>query len=282
VTGLNATDGRVMWNYTPVAPVWNFAASFAGDGTFVFPDYEGRAYRNRVGDGTNVWRSGGVNGSWTDGSALLGSNGIVYTVANQLGQILSVVKLVMSGSMLGYVYAFRLEDGEQLWKTEVPRPPNNMPALGMLAGQTELSLVQPIGQQGLQGEQTFVYALNAKNGTVQWIFDGPSQKDMLQAGDSNVEAQDQREEAGVRRITLPNPWSAPTIDSSGTVYIGNQEGSFFALRDSNGDGKVEGPSEVNSFETLACFSGSNSPAIAPGMLVTASIDAMYVFKQESL
>lgn len=270
VTGLNATDGTVKWNYRPASPVWNFAASFGGDGTFIFQDYEGRAYRNRVSDGANLWQSGGALGSWTDGSALLGSNKIVYTVSNDY---------FTEGNAPGFVYAFRLEDGVQLWKTKVPRPPNNMPALGQLAGKTGLSLVQPIGQQCGKGQPTDVYAFDSETGEVQWIFNGPSQQKSLQAGDSNEIAQFQRRQAGVRSITLPNPWSAPTIDGNGKVYIGSEEGPFYTLVDVDGDGQVTGSMEVSSFDTLACFSGSHSPAIAPGILVTASIDAMYVFKQ---
>ena len=113
---------------------------------------------------------------------------------------------------------------------------------------------------------------------VQWIFNGPTEKIRLQAGDDNPIAVMSRLAAGVRPVTLPNPWSAPTIDASGVVFIGSEEGPMFSLQDANGDGRVEGDQEVSRFETGACFSGSSSPAIAPGMMVAASIDAMYVFK----
>jgi outer membrane protein assembly factor BamB len=285
VTGLNATDGTVIWNYQPEAPVWNFMGSFAGDGTFTFQDYEGRAYRNRVSDGTNIWKSGGVNFSWTDGSSMIGPAlseeeslqacnrtqcKVVYTVSNR--------DMFGGRDAPGDVSAYRLEDGQLLWRAEVPRPPNNMPAVGRLHGKTGLSLVQPIGQQCHQGNPTDVYALDALTGELQWIFNGPSQASSLQAGDKITEAQHQRELSGVRKITLPNPWSAPTVDSNGVVFIGNQEGGFFSLVDANGDGKVTGDEEVSLFNTSACFSGSSAAGIAPGILVATSIDAMYVFK----
>lgn len=271
VTGLNATDGRVLWRFQPEAPVWNFHASFAGDGTFVFQDYEGRAYRCRVSDGTEVWRRGGVVGSWTDGSAILGPNRVVYTVNNH----------VQSGrDQPGDVTAWRLEDGQLLWIAEVPQPPNNIPAIGRLFGRAGLSLVQPAGQQGTKGAPTFVYALDAETGKLQWKFDGPSQKDSLQAGDSDKVASWERQNIDrVRPITAPNPWSAPSIDGSGTVFIGSEEGNFYALRDANSDGVVKGEAEVSSYDTKACFSGSMSPAISPGMVVAGSIDQLFVFKQ---
>jgi len=114
VVGLNSTDGRVLWRYTPETPVWNFMASFVGDGTFVFQDLEGRAHRCKVSDGSLIWKSGGFPGTWTDGSALVGPNGIVYTVAT----------FKNGGFTPGAVSAFRLSDGTQLWNRTVPKPPS--------------------------------------------------------------------------------------------------------------------------------------------------------------
>lgn len=42
---------------------------------------------------------------------------------------------------------------------------------------------------------------------------------------------------GPRVMCLPNGWSAPTITADGTVFLGNEEGPFFALRDADGDGR---------------------------------------------
>jgi len=271
VTGLNASDGNVMWNFGPDAPVWNFMGSFAGDGTFVFQDYEGRAYRCRVSDGQLLWKSGGLVGTWTDGSALLGPNGIVYTVNTR--------HLDAAGaSAPGDVCAYRLEDGKFLWNTTVPRPPNNMPAIGRLAGHKGLSIVQPIGQQNMRGAPTDVYALDAETGKVQWVFEGPTQRGRMQAGDANPVAVFQRLQSKIRPNTLPNPWSAPSIDSRGTVFIGSEEGPVYSLKDEDGDGRVAGAAEVSFYDTKACFSGSSSPATGHNMMAIASIDALYVFK----
>mmetsp|Transcript_18136 Transcript_18136/g.51425 ORF Transcript_18136/g.51425 Transcript_18136/m.51425 type:complete len:249 (-) Transcript_18136:40-786(-) len=246
--------------------------SFAGDGTFVFQDYEGRAYRLRASDGVLLWKNGGLVDTWTDGSALLGPNGVVYTVNTR--------HMDMAGpDAPGDVCAYRLEDGKLLWNATVPRPPNNMPAIGRLAGREGLSVVQPIGQQVRIGAPTDVYALDAETGEVHWVFKGPKQRGLLQAGDGNLNAQRQRSMSHVRATTLPNPWSAPSIDSQGTVFIGSEEGPVYSLRDENGDGKVEGAAEVSHYDTKACFSGSSSPAIGHNMMAIASIDALYVFKR---
>ena len=53
--GLNATDGRSIWEFMPDWSVWNFYIVFPDEDTFVYQDLEGRVYRNRVADGTLIW-----------------------------------------------------------------------------------------------------------------------------------------------------------------------------------------------------------------------------------
>ena len=43
-----------------------------------------------------------------------------------------------------------------------------------------------------------------------------------------------------RDLCLPNGWSAPAIAADGTVFLGNEEGRVFALRDADGDGRAPG------------------------------------------
>ena len=43
---------------------------------------------------------------------------------------------------------------------------------------------------------------------------------------------------------MPNGWSAPSIGADGTVYLGSEEGPFFALRDADRDGRVLGEQEA--------------------------------------
>merc|ERR1739848_500854 len=81
----------------------------------------------------------------------------------------------------GSLVAHRLSDGSVLWNKTVPRPPNNLAAIGRLFGREGLSVVQPVGQQVLQGAQTDLLALDAETGEVQWLFEGPKQSGVLQA-----------------------------------------------------------------------------------------------------
>lgn len=271
--------GELLWKFRPDAPLWNFMGSFAGDGTFTFQDSQGGVYRNNVRDGTNIWKVPGIPGSWTDGSSMLGPNRVVYAVRNKVPLMEEIEGVIASGKAHpGEVSAYHLNNGTLLWQVSVPMPPNNMPAIGRVAGhQWGFSLVQPMGQQSVRGQISSIHVLDAMTGEKRWVFDAPAQRDEYPAGDSNMVARFQRLMSGLRPLNLPNPWSTPTIDANGVVFIGNQEGGFYALQDADGNGVVEG-SEVSMFNTSACFSGSSSAAIADQMVVATSTDAMYVFK----
>ena len=137
-------------------------------------------------------------------------------------------------------------------------------------------MIMPICQQVVQGATCDVYAYDANTGGLRWSFNGPTQKGHYQAGD--MEGMHVREHTVGRGLCLPNGWSAPSIAADGTVFIGNQEGPFFALRDVDGDGRVQGEDEVSFYDTKAAFAGTAAPAIATNMLAVASCDTLFVFK----
>lgn len=163
-----------------------------------------------------------------------------------------------------------LSDGRIRWQVTTPHPPNNQPVIG------HGLVIQPMGSQQQQHAYSHVYAYDQNAGEVRWVFHGPAQQGRLQAsGDEFLGAQKQD---GLPAICYPNPWSAPGFGQDGTVYIGNQEGGFYSLRDHNADGVVSGPAEVSVYEMLAAFAGSSSLDIAPGVLAIASCDTMFVFR----
>ena len=167
-------------------------------------------------------------------------------------------------------------NGTLKWKITTPRPPNNAPAIGKVQGWSGLSVILPICQQVMQGATCEVHAYDANTGGLRWVFHGPKQTGLFQAGD--FEGMVERTVSGVRPVCLPNGWSAPSISSDGTVFVGNENGPLFALRDADGDGRVAGDNEVSSFDTKAAFSGSASPAIGNNRLAVASCDTLFVFK----
>lgn len=278
VYGIDAADGRQLWTFKPDGWLWNFKADFALDGTFVFQTWEGEAYRCRVRDGSLVWKAGGEHGTWTDGNIALGPNNIVYAVNTKWPgtgpqPTRFEVGTIFKGER-GRLTAYDLAGGRRLWARDFDKPPNNAPAVGRLGPGAGYSVVQAIGQQDRQGERYTVHALDAATGAPQWTFEGPVQEGLrLASGDLSPE-----EQAALTGVWVPNPWSAPTIDAAGVVYIGNQEGPIFALRDADGDGRVRGAAEVDSFDTRAGFDGSEAPSIAPGLMAVASMDTLYVFR----
>eukprot|EP00930_Biecheleria_cincta_P004937 TRINITY_DN10586_c0_g1_i1.p1 TRINITY_DN10586_c0_g1~~TRINITY_DN10586_c0_g1_i1.p1 ORF type:complete len:335 (+),score=52.50 TRINITY_DN10586_c0_g1_i1:569-1573(+) len=274
ITGLNASSGSILWSFTPSLPVWNFAASFAGDGTYVFQDLSGAVHRSFVNNGSLIWKAGGNPGSWTDGHSTIGLNGIVYSVANYgMG-----MKILSPGGAAGVLSAFRLDDGKLLWSRNTAKPPNDVPVVGHLHGQNGYSVVLPAGQQCVKGQQIVVYAFDASTGEPQWTFEGPSQVGNDVAGDAEGELA--RIANGIRGKTAPNPWGQAAIDKDGTVFVGGETGHFFSLRDADGDGRVNAQdiNEASVFETGAAFVGSSSPAIAPGLLAAAAQDRLHVWR----
>ena len=167
-------------------------------------------------------------------------------------------------------------NGTLKWKITTPRPPNNAPAIGKVQGWSGLSVILPICKQVMQGATCEVQAYDANTGGLRWVFHGPKQTGPLQAGD--FEGMVDRTTSGVRPACLPNGWSAPSISSDGTVFVGNENGPMFALRDADRDGRVVGNDEVSSFDAKAAFSGSASPAIGNNLLAVASCDTLFVFK----
>jgi len=280
VRGVNATDGRSLWTYMPEKPVWNFMGNHANDGTFLYQDWEGRAYRHSLKDGSLIWKRGGYGGSWTDGIPYMGGNGIFYTVAAYMERRNSTIQGLLA-SMLGppgAITAFNLSNGAQLFSSPVPMPPNALPTMGVLPGTTGESIIVPGGWQGVKGGETGIYAYDAITGAKRdWEFIGPSQANDNQAGE--VEGLAERALFGATAAYVTNPWSAPTIDKDGTVYIGHEDGLLFALRDKNGDGKLEGSDELMSYDTKAAFAGCSSPAHAPGLMAVGNMFGVFTFKQ---
>ncbi|CAE7730277.1 bamB [Symbiodinium pilosum] len=242
IQALNASTGNLMWSYEPDNPVWNFLPLFVDDGDFVFQDLTGKAYRVDLHTGNVLWKNGGLDGTWTDGGAAVG-NGMVFTVHNNEKAPLDGLTEFNPGTLS----AFNLKTGDLVWKVVTPRPPNNAPAVGKVRNLDGLSVVMPVCQQVVPGSNCDVHVYSADNGNLQWVFHGPQQTGLLQAGD--MEGLAFRTARGVRGMCLPNGWSAPSIDAEGTVFVGNEEGNLYALRDVDGNGVIYGDDEMQSFDT---------------------------------
>jgi len=277
VMALNASTGAILWSYQPDTAVWNFLPLFPDETSVIFQDLEGKAYRLTM-EGKLMWKAGGLAGTWTDGGAALGPNGLVYAVNNNHFPLGPGPE---SSTMPGTLSAYDVKDGTLRWRVTTRRPPNNAPAVGKVYGWDGLSVVMPLCNQVMKGATCDVNVYDANTGDTRWVFHGPTQKGLLQAGDFEGLIPRLQVFGGddmPRTVCLPNGWSAPTIAADGTVFVGSEEGPMFALRDEDSDGRVLGEKEVSFFETKAAFSGSSSAAIAPQMMAIASCDSLFVFK----
>eukprot|EP00930_Biecheleria_cincta_P097458 TRINITY_DN89171_c0_g1_i1.p1 TRINITY_DN89171_c0_g1~~TRINITY_DN89171_c0_g1_i1.p1 ORF type:complete len:499 (+),score=46.89 TRINITY_DN89171_c0_g1_i1:100-1497(+) len=268
VRAVKAEDGSPLWAFKPEMPIWNFLALFPDDGTVLYQDWEGKAYRHHLRNGSLIWSAGGHPGTWTDGSPLV-ADGVAYLVSAN-------VSAPKDSPEAGHLAARRISDGSLLWEVGVPMPPNNAPSIGRLAGHGGLLVMQPGGWQGEFLGPTGIFGFDAHTGKQKLHFRGPAQSGPMQAG--ALEGWNERTRAGASPSYITNPWSAPSIDKDGTLYVGHENGIIYALRDTNGDGKFDGATEVSTFQTGAAFVGSSSPAHGPGMMAIASCDTLFVFK----
>jgi len=303
--GLNASDGSMLWEFRPTVTVWNVMPMFPDDDTVLFQDLDGGVYRLGLRNGTLLWRKGGtpLGLTFTDGGAILGPNGVIYAVGD--------TEMSLRPNTTGHLSAYRVSDGQQLWSRQVPHPPNSWPAVGQLRPGNGLSVVIPVGLQGnlpgvvdllksrmpldkafaihnaslqMGDKQQAIWknptlylqlrAYDAATGDLQWVWQAPSWHRKSCAGDE--EGLVERMMLNIRLVCWPGPWSSPTIAADGTVYVGHENGMIYAVRDKNGDGKIDDATEVDSFDTGASFLHSGF-SFAPGMSAMASCDSLYVF-----
>lgn len=171
VKALNASSGEILWTYQPDMPVWNFLALFPDDGSLVFQDMSGKACRLTL-EGQLMWKAGSLSGTWTDGGAALGPNGLMYAVNNNHppGPLGGQFGVPDPPTVPGTLSAYDVSDGSLKWRVTTPRPPNNAPAVGRVYGWDGLSVVVPICQQVFQGATCDVNAYNANTGELRWVF----------------------------------------------------------------------------------------------------------------
>lgn len=305
IAAVNASDGQLLWTFHPDLPTWNLEVVFPEDGTCVFQDKKGGVYRLSLRDGSLMWKSG-TPVEFSDGGVGIAS-GVVFSVSasDPLDQWRS--------NSTGWVEASRLSDGQALWRTEVPLLPNTYPVLGKLGKDMKELLVVPMGRQNMiltfpifenisssygeavladqksrqlsdAAQQTFFHnptllskvgALDPSNGSLVWEWEAPPWHRPAQAGDN--EGWLQRAWKNKKGACYPGPWSSPVVDAIGTVYVGNQNGKFYAINDKDGNNHIDTETEVQEYDMKACFQFDGA-VITPGMLAVTTCDSLFVFR----
>lgn len=310
VRALNASNGNQLWEFDTDNAMWDFMAQFTQDDTVIFQDSSGVIYRLELERGKLLWKNGGVPGSWTDGTQFLGSNGIVYQTNNDLemtgsgnlgayrvsdGTFLwkqEVPKSPNTSPVVG-----RLGKSDRL---SVVMPIGHQTGFGAfpptvlflwswfswLGVTTAWIILKPIHLFSiwLGDYQRFlwrtvprqhdIYVFDAETGSLQWKWEGPINYQVNANGDEA--AFQDRVNLKMRTACWPTPWSAARIGSDGTIYVGDESGIFFAIRDVNGDNRID-DDEVSAFNTQTNFPSCGS-AHAPGMVVVANCDSIWAWK----
>merc|ERR550539_258004 len=172
IIGIEAMTGNKLWEYHPEWPSWNFMPLFPGDGTLLFMDFTGGAYRLGLRNGTEIWHTAApgtakLSPSFGDGGMTVGANGIAYTCSNPGA---------MGGNegTQGVLRAYRASDGKPLWGRILPQPCNSWPAVGRLGSGPELSVVVTPGSfMGSKVMHGGIMAFNAESGRLIWNFQAP-------------------------------------------------------------------------------------------------------------
>eukprot|EP00421_Protoceratium_reticulatum_P029551 CAMPEP_0168483802 /NCGR_PEP_ID=MMETSP0228-20121227/65766_1 /TAXON_ID=133427 /ORGANISM="Protoceratium reticulatum, Strain CCCM 535 (=CCMP 1889)" /LENGTH=330 /DNA_ID=CAMNT_0008500315 /DNA_START=105 /DNA_END=1094 /DNA_ORIENTATION=- len=283
IIGMNASSGLLLWVFRPQIFVWNFMALFPGDGTFLFMDIVGGMGRHWIHNGTQVYFAPGppeakLGLSFSDGGMSIGPGGsIAYTCSSFGGG---------QANTKGVTRALRVSDGHVIWTRELPQPCNSWPAIGRLPHHDKdsvvvlpgpFSLPNPSGtlprfipevvklglyllslwlaerdlQQYLWLNPTLhsaVWVLDALTGEVEWTYDIEPYR-QVSCSKGHEEGAVVQTLFGNGRHELTGPWSAPTISGDGTIYAGNHNGFLYAIRDSNGDLRIDPATEVSARAT---------------------------------
>lgn len=269
---LSAKDGSELWTFEPDAPVWNFYAIFIGDGTFVYQDLEGKLYCNRLSNGGLVWKNGGIPGSFNDGRASLGPNGILLAGITN-GQNNNTHD-GQNNNTDGYVAAYRHSDGKEMWRMHLIAASIGFSAKGPCSPNKEASVAMTLGAPVFD-----VYCIDAMTGEVQWQWKGPRYPRFGPAGEQAglfIRAQVQPR----RPQYSPSAWGNAVVDSAGTVYVGFINGWYHAIQDKNRDGHIDSDTEVSKIYAEAAFPDGGN-AMAPGILAVATLDRLLVFQESN-
>jgi len=145
VVAVNGTDGSKLWQFQPDVPTWNNMGMFPGDDTVLIQDWDSRAYRLGLTNGSLIWKSGGksrkrmpyhpYSETWTDGGLLLGADGVAYAVSSSGHQDVSSKAFAGGG-----IHAHRASDGEMLWETDLNHPVLTWPVSVKLEGETSFTV----------------------------------------------------------------------------------------------------------------------------------------------
>lgn len=273
LVALAADTGEVKWSFEPDHFVYNSLVALK-DGSLVFSDNTGKAYRLDLKTGHQIWKVGParrgetIQTALSTGGTVLGSNGVAYVTSNA----------IVAGQKNGFITAFNFSNGNFLWRESTNYEANNGAAVGSIGGR--LAVAIGVGENPDMPDWTLqskhvadnapflpekngrILALDAETGISIWSHELPAWHGWG-AGET------------MEHVCLPDSFGNAVISGDGTVFVGFQSGIFIGINDKDGNGQIS-PEEIAEFDTGRCVQGT--PAIAPGMLAFTPCNGLHVFK----
>lgn len=286
VCALSTKDGHSLWNFNTAELGKNFSynqAPIVSNSRVYLSDVSGGVFCISLHDGKLIWHTPGLYPhSWTTATLTMGPHDILYFNFHPGWPTNKEYK--------GVLRAYKASDGAVLWKRLFHEPLNAPPAVGPVitgSGKT-LAVVVAVGANpncspmtkleslrlwlDLEPEKykfsprkSSVYALDPDTGEFIWYYAAPLHGTPV-AGISEGEP------------CCPDMWGQPTIGADGTVYANWAGGKTVALRDANGDTRVDphDPKEFSSYHhglgTMA------STAISSGLTVTSDCKRVFAYR----
>mmetsp|Transcript_143 Transcript_143/g.382 ORF Transcript_143/g.382 Transcript_143/m.382 type:complete len:466 (-) Transcript_143:90-1487(-) len=248
---LDARDGHTKWAYKLRECTCNLMPA-AASGQVLFSDATGITYALDVLTGKELWIQPGYgHQTFTTAGAAVSGTGLVVMAANR-------------HASSGAVRAFEARTGKIRWERFFKREANNAPAIYKDRYGRELVVMGITNNPGFpdptrNGKASWngtVFALDTNTGHNVWLFSPPEWKNPASAGSTS------------EQICLPDGFTNPSVDSSGTVFIGWMGGAVFAIDGTTGK-------ELSSWRIGSGMQGA--PAVGKNMLVVSSCKRMAGF-----
>lgn len=233
---LNPKSGEEIWRSRVDAPFFNVIMAFADEGAaLVFTDMDGGTYKMETQTGKLIWSTPGFPFPLTPEASWNGGSGGAPRSHSALALVDQKRGVVYGGGNpsrhTGRVRALSLKTGEELWSRTVHNMLGNNGALAEIDGVPTLVFgagipcMHPIPESKPPFYGS-VYALNAETGRIIWSFDCEPHQGIVAAGSVL--------HPSCMKVNMPDAFNSPTIDGSGTVYIGWHGGIIYALDGRNG------------------------------------------------
>ncbi|CAE8642790.1 unnamed protein product [Polarella glacialis] len=270
VCALRADDGQLRWTFRLRNGIGPKGSGLMGynempavvDGSVVFSDYFGGVYRVSLEDGKEQWYVPG-GGLWfsTAGGVVVGADGRVYVAMNR-------------GRGQGMLRVHDLSDGAVLWNQTFSEEINAGVAVGPSQRDGPTAVVVAVGNNVECAPHTGppaavrhakIQVIDSQTQQLLWGFDLPASSAPC---------------AGIVSLfdsCCPDVFGNPTIGIDGSVFVNWSGGFSYALRDANGDGRIdmEDPAEFSSYHHGGGSNGNS--AIAPGLVVVPSCWKIFGF-----